>query len=355
LIRINGAMRQTIPGLQENMMTLRASAALLSLVLGCAQAASSLPALSADPHNTSVSGLSAGAFMAVQYQVAFSSEVVGAGIVAGGPYFCTAGIPLNGTACMQGPIVDPQQMVYWAQMFASGGQIDALSNLRNNRIYVFSGTKDTIVHAPAGDAAVAFFKAAGALPQNVKYVQDIPAGHALLTPAFGNDCAVNGAPYISHCTVKGKNYDQPAEILTHIYGKLKPRAASRSSQAVAFNQREFAPAYSSMAEEAFVYVPESCKQGGCKVHVALHGCKQAAIDVHDDFYDKSSYNDWADTNRLIVLYPQMAEPDNTNTCWDWIGYTGMYYATRYGTQLNAIHAMVKRLTSAPAPQVALTR
>jgi hypothetical protein len=27
--------------------------------------------------------------MAIQYEFAFSSEVVGAGIIAGGPYYCT--------------------------------------------------------------------------------------------------------------------------------------------------------------------------------------------------------------------------------------------------------------------------
>ena len=50
-------------------------------------AADRLPAFTGDPQGTSVSGLSSGAFMAMQYQVAFSSSVKGAGIVAGGPYY----------------------------------------------------------------------------------------------------------------------------------------------------------------------------------------------------------------------------------------------------------------------------
>jgi len=37
---------------------------------------------------TTVSGISAGAYMANQFHVAFSSTVKGAGIVAGGPYIC---------------------------------------------------------------------------------------------------------------------------------------------------------------------------------------------------------------------------------------------------------------------------
>ena len=47
-----------------------------------------LPALNIDTPETSVSGLSSGGFMAVQFQVSHSSIVKGAGIVAAGPYFC---------------------------------------------------------------------------------------------------------------------------------------------------------------------------------------------------------------------------------------------------------------------------
>lgn len=39
-----------------------------------------------EPGSLSVSGISAGGFMAVQFQVAFSKSVKGSGIVAGGPY-----------------------------------------------------------------------------------------------------------------------------------------------------------------------------------------------------------------------------------------------------------------------------
>ena len=51
-----------------------------------------LRAFNVDIKETSVSGLSSGGFMAVQFQIAFSSTVKGAGIVAGGPYFCARGV-----------------------------------------------------------------------------------------------------------------------------------------------------------------------------------------------------------------------------------------------------------------------
>jgi poly(3-hydroxybutyrate) depolymerase len=57
--------------------------AILAALLAAALAAPRAHALA-----HTVSGLSSGAFFASQYHVAFSSEVAGAGIVAGGPYYC---------------------------------------------------------------------------------------------------------------------------------------------------------------------------------------------------------------------------------------------------------------------------
>jgi len=41
-----------------------------------------------NPNYVHVSGISAGAYFAVQFAVAYSSLVKGAGAVAGGPYYC---------------------------------------------------------------------------------------------------------------------------------------------------------------------------------------------------------------------------------------------------------------------------
>jgi hypothetical protein len=51
-----------------------------------------------DASQTSVSGLSSGGYMAVQFEVAFSSLVRGAGIIAGGPYYCAHGDPITATS-----------------------------------------------------------------------------------------------------------------------------------------------------------------------------------------------------------------------------------------------------------------
>jgi len=72
---------------------------------GSALAAVNLPALNIDKTQTTVSGLSAGGFMAVQLHVAYSATFAkGAGVVAGGPFYCAEGSIVNATGrCMASP------------------------------------------------------------------------------------------------------------------------------------------------------------------------------------------------------------------------------------------------------------
>ena len=329
-------------------------AAILSLCACVTAAGAATPAAlagyGANPRQTSVSGLSSGAFMAVQLQVAYSRSIVGAGVVAGGPYYCAANSVYFAGICMgQMPFApNPYLMVDAAKKFAGTNLIDPLGNLAKRRVYVFSGTDDRIVRQPAVDATVAFFKQVGVRPVNLAYVNKVPAGHAVITPSSGNDCSANAAPYISHCTVGGTGYDQAGAVLGHIYGALNPRVVAPAGQIVSFDQRAYAAEGTGMADTGFLYVPPVCAAGSvrCKVHVALHGCAQSAESVGDKFYTQAGYNHWADSNNILVLYPQVnksSAPSNPQGCWDWWGYTGDNYAHKAGTQMVAIKAMVNRL------------
>ena len=95
----------------------RAGFALGVLLAASAQAApGALPELKLDLGQTTVSGISSGAFMAVQMGVAHSASVRGVAATAGGPYFCALDDSLGGAAvsraigrCMQGdPDYRPQ-------------------------------------------------------------------------------------------------------------------------------------------------------------------------------------------------------------------------------------------------------
>jgi poly(3-hydroxybutyrate) depolymerase len=318
-----------------------------------ANTADKLPRLGAARDQTSVSGLSSGAFMAVQLQVAYSRSIIGAGVVAGGPYYCAANHLMLAGICMgQVPFTPPNPLIMAqaAQLFASNRQIDSLRNLKTRRVYVFSGRDDTVVKPPAVDATVAFFQQVGVTGERLKYVNTLPAGHALISPGQGNDCAANAAPFISHCTVGDAPYDQAGELLAHIYGPLQPKAPKAQGELMAFNQREFAAQASGLADEAYLYVPPACRASDahCKVHVAIHGCEQSSEVVGQRFVTETGYNEWADTNGLLVLYPQISKSvSNSSGCWDWWGYSGSDYAKRSGPQMKAIRAMIQRLQKHP--------
>ena len=290
-----------------------ATLALAYLAAGSAHAATpNLQAYGANPRMNSVSGLSSGGFMAVQLQVAYSKSIIGAGVVAGGPYYCAAGGKLTYVSiCMgQVPLFPPKAsiMANAAKQSALAQRIDPLTNLTARRIYIFSGTGDSVVRPPAVNATNSFFELVGVDKANLSYVHDMPAGHAVIAPGYGNDCSANSPPYISHCTLHGKSYDQAGALLTHIYGELLPRVDAPAGEIVSFDQRAYAAASTGMADVGYLYVPPACASGGgCKVHVAIHGCLQAAGSADgkygDQFFTRTGYNNWADNNRILVLYP----------------------------------------------------
>jgi poly(3-hydroxybutyrate) depolymerase len=62
-----------------------------TLATPAAKAAGALPRLSILPGSLTVSGVSSGGYMATQYQVAYSRDVIGVAVIAAGPWFCARG------------------------------------------------------------------------------------------------------------------------------------------------------------------------------------------------------------------------------------------------------------------------
>ena len=56
---------------------------------------------------------------------------------------------------------------------------------------------------------------------------------------------------------------------------------------------------------------------------------------------QTGFNAWADTNQIVVLYPQTIKssfsPLNPNGCWDWWGIYGSDYFLQSGKQLAAVN------------------
>ena len=89
--------------------------------------------------------------------------------------------------------------------------------------------------------------------------------------------------------------------------------------------------------------------GHCRVHIVFHGCEQSRAQVGDTVIRETGFADWAETNRIIVLFPQAAASAlNPQTCWDWWGYTGPNFLTRDAPQIKAVQAMLVRLSEVPA-------
>ena len=69
-------------------------------------------------------------------------------------------------------------------------------------------------------------------------------------------CDANASPYINNC-----DYDQAAEMLQAIYGRLAPPAARPEDRVVAFDQTELVPraaaAANGLSDTGYVVCPES--------------------------------------------------------------------------------------------------
>jgi hypothetical protein len=347
-----------------------AFAAATATAVPVAAAQPRLGAYNADIAQTSISGISSGAYMAVQFGTAWSSIIKGVGAIAGGPFGCSEGAASEALSACEGGEPPPEisELIRRTDAWSHGGGLDDTGHIAAQKIYLFHGYNDTVVSRSVSDSLHDFYTHyLGANAGNLFYQTAIGAGHAQVTANYGGKCSVTGGEYINNC-----RYDQAGVLLQHIYGALNPRNnGALTGQLLSFNQGEFtAPDKAnddSMDDKGFVYVPASCAaHQPCQVHVALHGCKQSVGSIHEDFVRHAGYNEWADTNHLIVLYPQthvLAVTDrgltNPESCWDWWGYLdpdpedAPTYLLKSGKQIHAIKAMVDRLTSgastSPAP------
>jgi hypothetical protein len=241
-------------------------------------------------------------------------------------------------------VPDPALLARKTEKLAASGRIDPLTGLANDRVYFFSGSKDHTVVEPIVAAAVKFYAELGLKPDQLKYVTDVSAGHAFVTDDHGAACDRSAAPFVVDC-----DYDQAGEVLAHIYGKLNPRAAEPTGSYIEFDQTPFTEGLrdNGLAGKGVVYVPATCGSSTvCRVHIAFHGCAQTRASTGDAFIRDTGFARWADTNALIVLFPQVAgNPINPQGCWDWWGYTGRDYLTRDAPQIRAIYRMLERLAA----------
>ena len=307
-----------------------------------ASAAAALPRL--DITGDYVSGISSGAAEAVQLQVAYSARFQGLAFFAGPAYDCAEGSStLAVYACAYDTLpTNVGQLESTAAQWAAQGLIDPTSNLAGKPVYEWHGTLDTVVAAPVADAADSFLAHFGA---SVDYVDTVPSGHGWISPIAPEACSASFTPYVDNCGT-----DPEHAFLSRWFGSVgAPNLGSPAGQLISFDQSTYAPSGSAAAvglgPTGYEYVPNTCAAGAaCRLVLALHGCAQDTADVGTAFIQDSYLDQYADTNSLVILYPQVSATNSANPlgCWDWWGYLAndAHYAQKSGAQMTALLNMV---------------
>jgi hypothetical protein len=302
------------------------------------------PTLDIDPDRISVSGISSGGQMATQLHIAYSDLFSGAAILSGGPYNCAenslvAALKRCTTNADEPlPIADLASGIRAA---AAAGHIADPENLADDRVWLFRGKQDSrisaLVHWAAADLYAEFVPA-----DQIRRVDAIDADHVFPTEGRGTDCHEVVPPYVGDC-----NYDGAGELLSYLYPGL---AEPESRQVGDVLSVELPGAdEAELMETAYLYVPSACDDGvqSCALHLVLHGCAQSAEVVGMDFIEMSGYLPWAETNNIVLAFPQvqksMVAPMNPHGCWDWWGYTGDDYAWRTGKQQTVLVDWIRSL------------
>jgi poly(3-hydroxybutyrate) depolymerase len=309
-----------------------------------------------------VAGISSGGAMAVQLQVAYSGGFKGGAIYAGLPYYCAKDNPGGVATCsFSSPAIDVADLVKITKSWAHRELIDPVQNLQGQPIYLWSGLFDTTVNQAAMNALQSYYQDLGA--DVFRYDKDFGAGHGWESPYGPIQCGLAVSPFINVCYDQNEVpppfdwfpqvYDSEEVWLNQLVGPLKPKNdGTLTGSVLPFDQSEFAAggraASISMANKGYVFVPQACVRGAaCGLILALHGCLQHYGAIGRSFIDDSGINQWADTNNLVVLYPQtIASTANLGTgCWDWWGYLNdPDYAQKSGPQMKALYSMVLRVS-----------
>lgn len=302
--------------------------------------------LQLDLEHISVSGLSSGGYMANQFHIAHSDWVNKVGIIAGGPYFCAQGSIKTALEHCVNKMANPielDSLNKQATSYAAEKKISPLSELKNSKVWLFHGQKDNKVMPEVSQALYQQYLGWVGKDQ-VNYVSDIAASHLFPTLDYGSDCQESVSPYIGNC-----QYDAAGAMLGFLFNELAPRVAQPQGKVIELDQQKLAgQTADTLADKGYAYIPQTCALGEtCSLHISFHGCNQNVQSIQQQYVEHSGLNNWADSNHMVVLYPQTKNstflPLNPQGCWDWWGYADENYATQEGKQIQAVKQLANAL------------
>ena len=232
--------------------------------------------------------------------------------------------------------------------------IDAPENLASDRVFLFSGKNDSVVVQGVMTKLEIFYGRLVLEPGNIMGEFDVEAEHSLPTNNYGNPCTYLGEPYVNDC-----DYDAAYKILKHLIFhnmSMKPRAHFNESNLIEFDQSKYVPIGTvpreiSLDKIGYAYVPTRCRRthnnSEClNLHIVFHGCLQGRERIDAEFVRHSGYNEYAESNSIIIVYPQVISTAlNPKGCFDWWGYTGPAYASKLGPQMEFVSSIQKNFLS----------
>lgn len=323
-------------------MLMRNWAFLFSLILflPSLRAEEKFPALRIQ--NITVSGISSGAFMAVQLQMALSEKIKGVAPIAGGIYGCAEG---NSDRAQKICMKDPKKIyvkryIQRTKIASLEKAIDNIKNLSGNKILLIQSKSDSVVKFESAKKLEDYFSEF--LPTSqIKLIELDRVAHGFPTNQYGANCETGGDPHLLNCGI-----DMAGEILNYFYPNLSPPVEPVPNHLIPFEQSSYSAPSAELHKQGFIYLPSTCKSGSsCRLHIALHGCKMSPEFIGNQFSQYAGYNSWAEANNIVILYPAAKKSElNPLGCWDWWGYTGLNYATKYGAQIQAIQNMILSLS-----------
>lgn len=309
-----------------------------------------------------VAGVSSGADMATQLHFSYSANIKGEAIFAGSPFFCALGTSDAYWGLAYGPVYSADYALYscsgteyWSEgespplstlesdtnNAAKDGYLDPVADLSGSKAWIFSGKDDSVVAQSVVKDAQSMLGHYG-VSTTTNYTT--AAEHGWVTPdvsSSSNPCNQLNSNYLINC-----GFDAEGQFLADFFGTLNPRNnGTLTGSYIQFDQTPYGGI--DMDSTGWLYVPSNCASGAsCKLVVALHGCEMGQQYIGTQFVQESGLNEWADTNSIIVLYPQAvssSSPANDLGCWDWWDYSGTAYASNEGSQVGAIWKMIQQI------------
>ena len=303
------------------------------------EAGEPLPRLNILPGSLTVSGVSAGGYMATQYQVAFSKDVIGAGISRRRPLASARRASSRGHSAnaREGSAGGPDDDTLGCDAARERrGPCRRRSVLARDRPRLDLPRQARPQDRRRGLRLLASLLSRDFVPrERIRYETQVPAAHGFPTKDSGAACDCRTHRHGSSTAISTLR----AKCCAYLYDDLREPAGRsqgelRRLRPGAATSRRANPFHRCTAT-GLLFVPRDCAGGQALPdprRLSWLSSRASAI-IGRPLRATAGYNRWADDNRIVVLYPQAATesgrwPFNPRGCWDWWGYSGADYAAR---------------------------